>query len=78
MDRQMLSDTQWNRIQDFLPGKPTDKGGRAGHGGPRAVPSGRTAAITPASTKCPPQWEQHNAARWSIRLTKSATVWGTG
>lgn len=29
MDRQMLSDTQWLRIADLLPGKPTDKGGRA-------------------------------------------------
>ena len=28
MDRQMLSDTQWSRIADLLPGKPTDKGGR--------------------------------------------------
>ena len=25
----MLSDTQWLRIADLLPGKPTDKGGRA-------------------------------------------------
>jgi transposase len=25
----MLSDTQWERIADLLPGKPTDKGGRA-------------------------------------------------
>ena len=29
MDRRMLSDTQWARIADLLPGKPTDKGGRA-------------------------------------------------
>ena len=29
MNRQMLSDTQWARIADLLPGKPTDKGGRA-------------------------------------------------
>ncbi|WP_207144957.1 transposase, partial [Allochromatium vinosum] len=29
MDRRMLSDEQWSRIADFLPGKPTDKGGRA-------------------------------------------------
>lgn len=25
----MLSDAQWARIEDLLPGKPTDKGGRA-------------------------------------------------
>ena len=25
----MLSDTQWERIEHLLPGKPTDKGGRA-------------------------------------------------
>jgi transposase len=25
----MLSDAQWARISDLLPGKPTDKGGRA-------------------------------------------------
>ncbi|WP_200158830.1 transposase [Allochromatium vinosum] len=25
----MLSDEQWSRIANFLPGKPTDKGGRA-------------------------------------------------
>lgn len=29
MDRRLLSDTQWARIADLLPGKPTDKGGRA-------------------------------------------------
>ena len=29
MDRQMLSDEQWERISHLLPGKPTDKGGRA-------------------------------------------------
>lgn len=29
MDRRMLSDKQWLRIADLLPGKPTDKGGRA-------------------------------------------------
>ena len=29
MDRRMLSDTQWERIEHLLPGKPTDKGGRA-------------------------------------------------
>ena len=29
MSRRMLSDTQWARISDLLPGKPTDKGGRA-------------------------------------------------
>ena len=29
MDRRMLSDTQWERIEPLLPGKPTDKGGRA-------------------------------------------------
>ncbi len=29
MDRRMLSDTQWFRIAELLPGKPTDKGGRA-------------------------------------------------
>ena len=29
MDRDMLSDTQWLRICELLPGKPTDKGGRA-------------------------------------------------
>ena len=29
MDRRMLSDEQWLRIADLLPGKPTDKGGRA-------------------------------------------------
>jgi transposase len=29
MDRRMLSDRQWARIGDLLPGKPTDKGGRA-------------------------------------------------
>ena len=28
-DRQMLNDGQWGRIADLLPGKPTDKGGRA-------------------------------------------------
>src|SRR5687768_15384286 len=29
MDRDMLSDAQWARISGLLPGKPTDKGGRA-------------------------------------------------
>lgn len=29
MDRRMLSDAQWARISELLPGKPTDKGGRA-------------------------------------------------
>lgn len=29
MDRRMLSDEQWARIADLLPGTPTDKGGRA-------------------------------------------------
>ena len=29
MNRRMLSDAQWARICDLLPGKPTDKGGRA-------------------------------------------------
>ena len=29
MDRRMLSDVQWARIAELLPGKPTDKGGRA-------------------------------------------------
>ena len=29
MDRWMLSDEQWLRIESQLPGKPTDKGGRA-------------------------------------------------
>lgn len=29
MDRRLLSTAQWNRIADLLPGKPTDKGGRA-------------------------------------------------
>ena len=29
MSRRMLSDAQWARIADLLPGKPTDKGGRA-------------------------------------------------
>ena len=29
MVRQMLRDSQWLRIADLLPGKPTDKGGRA-------------------------------------------------
>lgn len=29
MDRRMLNDAQWVRIADLLPGKPTDKGGRA-------------------------------------------------
>ncbi|MBK7564451.1 MAG: IS5 family transposase [Propionivibrio sp.] len=29
MDRRMLSDGQWLRIETLLPGKPTDKGGRA-------------------------------------------------
>lgn len=29
MDRALLTDTQWNRIAHLLPGKPTDKGGRA-------------------------------------------------
>ncbi|HNH24752.1 MAG TPA: IS5/IS1182 family transposase, partial [Accumulibacter sp.] len=29
MDRRMLNDKQWLRIADLLPGKPTDKGGRA-------------------------------------------------
>ena len=29
MNRRMLSDAQWARISDLLPGKPTDKGGRA-------------------------------------------------
>nr|WP_183148256.1 IS5 family transposase [Denitratisoma oestradiolicum] len=29
MDRDMLSDAQWARISELLPGKPTDKGGRA-------------------------------------------------
>ena len=29
MDRRMLSDGQWLRIEHLLPGKPTDKGGRA-------------------------------------------------
>lgn len=27
MDRRMLSDGQWLRIETLLPGKPTDKGG---------------------------------------------------
>ena len=29
MSRRMLNDRQWLRIADLLPGKPTDKGGRA-------------------------------------------------
>ena len=29
MDRRMLNDTQWKCIEHLLPGKPTDKGGRA-------------------------------------------------
>lgn len=29
MNRRMLSDAQWTRISELLPGKPTDKGGRA-------------------------------------------------
>lgn len=29
MSRRMLNDKQWSRIADLLPGKPTDKGGRA-------------------------------------------------
>jgi transposase len=29
MDRRMLSNRQWLRIADLLPGKPTDKSGRA-------------------------------------------------
>jgi transposase len=29
MDRRMLSDAQWARISELLPGKSTDKGGRA-------------------------------------------------
>jgi transposase len=29
MERRMLSDGQWLRIENLLPGKPTDKGGRA-------------------------------------------------
>ena len=29
MDLRMLSDTEWFRIPELLPGKPTDKGGRA-------------------------------------------------
>lgn len=29
MDRRMLNDEQWLGIADLLPGKPTDKGGRA-------------------------------------------------
>ena len=29
MDRRMLSDSQWARIAELLPGKLTDKGGRA-------------------------------------------------
>lgn len=30
MGRRMLTDEQWSRIADFLPGKPTDKGRTAG------------------------------------------------
>ena len=29
INRRMLNDKQWSRIADLLPGKPTDKGGRA-------------------------------------------------
>ena len=29
MERRMLSDEQWLRIENLLPGKPTDKGGRS-------------------------------------------------
>ena len=29
MDRRMLRDSQWEKIAALLPGKPTDKGGRA-------------------------------------------------
>ena len=29
MDRDLLNDVQWDRIAHLLPGKPTDKGGRA-------------------------------------------------
>jgi transposase len=29
MDRRMLKDPQWEKIASLLPGKPTDKGGRA-------------------------------------------------
>lgn len=29
MDRDLLTDAQWDRIAHLLPGKPTDKGGRA-------------------------------------------------
>ena len=29
MNRYLLSDAQWQRIEYLLPGKPTDKGGRA-------------------------------------------------
>jgi transposase len=29
MDRRMLDEKQWLRIANLLPGKPTDKGGRA-------------------------------------------------
>jgi transposase len=29
MDRRMLKDSQWEKIASLLPGKPTDKGGRA-------------------------------------------------
>ena len=28
-ERRMLNDAQWLRIEDLLPGKPTDRGGRA-------------------------------------------------
>lgn len=29
MDRDILSDAQWARISELLPGKPTDKDGQA-------------------------------------------------
>ena len=77
MNRRMLSDAQWARICDLLPGKPTDKGGRAANNRlliEAAIP--RELAIPGAI--CPRNLATVNISQAFIPTTRSGTIRNPG